>query len=140
MPDLTCPQLDTLCAFEYITIQELTETVLHMTPSSSILDIIHTKFLLELLDTVALFLLSVINSSLLSGCVPDYFKTASVQPKPGSHPSVHSNYRPIFKHPFDSNMLEEIVLHLLLEALINYNILYIRFSTATERSPCKCYQ
>lgn len=73
LPDVACPQLDT--KNQYL---ELTDTITHMTPSSSPLDIIPTKFLLQILDNVAPCLLSIVNSSLSSCVVPDYFKTASI--------------------------------------------------------------
>ena len=125
MSDLSSPQLNTLCVFKEITIQELPDTTAHMTPSSSLLNIIPTKFLLEVLDIVAPCLLSIINSSLFSGCGPSYIKTASVQPplkKHSSDPSDYSNYRLISKPTFISKILEKTVSNQLLEVLINNNI------------------
>ncbi len=115
LSDLSCPQLDTLRVFKEITIK-------WMTPSSSPPDITTTKFLLKFLHSVAPCLLSITSSFLSYGCVPDYFKTAIVQPllrNPGFNPSDH---RPISKLPFLSKILQKIVSNQLLEVLIRNNI------------------
>jgi len=55
---------------------------------------------------------SIINSSLVSGIVPSYFKHATVQPllkKPNLDPKCFNNYRPISKLPFISKVLEKVV-------------------------------
>lgn len=66
-------------------------------------DIMTPKFICEVMDMTAPRLLSIIKNSFSSGCVPQYLKTACVQPfikKSGLHPSECSNYRAISKLPF----------------------------------------
>lgn len=84
---------------------ELMETISYMRVSSNPLDVVPTHFLLKVMDAVGPVLLSIFNSSLLSGCVPDCFKIACITPllkKPGLDPHNHQNYRPISKLTFIS--------------------------------------
>jgi hypothetical protein len=81
-----------------------------MRVSSSPLDIIPTKFLIEIKECFGPHLLTILNSSLSAGCVPDYFKTACIQPvlkKPGLDPNILDSFRPISKLPFISKILEK---------------------------------
>ena len=97
------PQRDDFNQFYPITLSELLDTVSHMRVSSSPLDVVPTKFLFRVMDFIGPHLLSVFNSSLFTGCVPDYFKTACVNPllkKDGLNPSLRENYRLISKLPF----------------------------------------
>lgn len=62
------------------------------------------------MDVTPPWLLSIINSSFHSVCVPEYLKTASEQPlikKTGLDPSDCSNYRPISKLPLIAKLLEK---------------------------------
>ncbi len=96
-----------------------------MRPSSSSIDIIPTKFLKEVLPAISPCLLTIINQSLFSDCVPDYFKTASVSPlheKPFLDTSNLANYRPIYKLPFISKVLEKVVAHQLLRLVEGHSI------------------
>lgn len=57
----------------------------------------------EVAGTIGPILQSIVNSSLISGCVPEELKIATVQPllkKPSLDPAVENNYRPISKLPF----------------------------------------
>lgn len=76
------------------------------------------------MDSLGSYLLLIINSSLSSGCVPDYFKCACVQPvlkNPGLDPTNLDHFRPIpiSKLPFISNVLEKIVSKQFLEVMKN---------------------
>ena len=51
-----------------------------MKPSSCVLDIPPLRFLKEAHGSVSPYILSIINTSLLTGSVPAYFKDATVQP------------------------------------------------------------
>lgn len=78
-------------------------TVAHLRLSSGPVDIMPPKFLSEVMAVTAPWLLSVFNISLSPGCVPEYLKTACVQPlikKSSLNPSECGNYRPISKLPF----------------------------------------
>lgn len=95
--DVLCSQQDSWSLFYLITLSEL--LVSDMRVSSSPHDVIPTKFSLKVMESVGPCLLPVFNSCFLQsdGCVPDYFKTACVNPlikKPGLDPQ---NYRPISK-------------------------------------------
>lgn len=66
-----------------------------------------------------------VNESILSGLVPDYFKQAYIWPllrKPGLDPSLPHNYRPISKLPLASEIVEKVVTKQLLEILKGNNI------------------
>lgn len=92
-----------LCHFEPVSLSELTQVVQSLKPSDCPLDSLPTKLLKSVFDVIGPFILKLINTSLSSGCVPDVFKHAVVQPllkKHGLDPSVLSNYRPISKLPF----------------------------------------
>lgn len=52
---------------------------LHMRPSSGPLDIIPARLSREIIGVIRSYVLSIINSSLSPGCVPDHFKTLCVQ-------------------------------------------------------------
>ena len=64
--------------------------------------------------------------SLTSGSVPDYFKTASVQPllkKPSLSPAQLQNYRPISKVPFlKSKILGKVITDQLLKFVEGHKI------------------
>lgn len=56
----------------------------------------------EVAGTIGPILQSIVNSSLIYGCVPEELKIATVQPllkKPSLDPAVVNNYRPISKLP-----------------------------------------
>ena len=114
-----------LNCFLPISLHELTEIVSSMRISSSPLDILPTTLLKQVFCSISSPLLSIINSSLSSGCVPSYFKQAVVQPllkKNNLNPSILSNYRPISKLPFISKILEKVVANQLVTVLNNHSI------------------
>lgn len=79
-----------------------------------------------MLGSIGPCLVSIINSSLQSGCVPAYFKHAVVQPllkKTNLDPSSPKNYRPISKLPFTSKILEKVVAKQLTAVLTAHNLL-----------------
>jgi len=64
------------------------------------LDVVNPRPISDILDSISPSLLSIINSSLVSGIVPSHFKQAIMQPllkKPNLDPTVLNNYRPISK-------------------------------------------
>ncbi len=78
--DILGPHLDLMSGFKAISLQDLLNTVSHMSTSSCPLDPLSTKLLKETMDALAPHLLNIINSSLPSGCVPGLFKMACIQP------------------------------------------------------------
>ena len=98
--------------FEPVSLMFLKEIISHMKSATCSLDVIPTKFLKEVLDTVGPSILWIINDSLTRGIFPSSFKHAEVQPllkKPTLDPSVLNNFRPISKLPFLSKVLEKVV-------------------------------
>ena len=109
-----------------ISLHQLTKLVSCMKISSSPLDVLPTTILKDVFSSIGPSLLTIINLSLVSGHVPSYFKTATVQPllkKAGLDPTLPSSYRPISKLPFISKILERIVAEQLLTVLNEHNIL-----------------
>ncbi len=87
--------------------------------SSSPLDILLITLLKDTIYSIGPSLFALINSSLVSSCVPSYFKQAVVQPllkKPILDPSLPSNYQPISKLPLLSKPIQ------LTAALSKHNI------------------
>ena len=85
--------------FEPVTLSCLQETVGQLRTSGSPNDSIPRLFK-EVFPTVGISLLTIINSSLHLGVVPENFKHAVVQPlikKPGLDPAALANFRPISK-------------------------------------------
>lgn len=120
--DVFYQQKDIFSEFYPITLSELLEVVLHTRVSSALLMcyLLSLGKLVQVSEAIGPNLLNVFNSSLATGCVPDYFKTACVTPllkKPGLDPSLHKNYRPVSKLPFIQKMLEKIVASQFLAAL-----------------------
>ncbi len=98
--------------FEPVTLSLLQETVGQLKPSGSPNDVVPPRLFKEVLPTIGSSVLTLINSSLSSGVVPEKFKHAVVQPlikKTGLDSAVLANYRPISKLPFISKILEKIV-------------------------------
>ena len=117
--------------FEPISISFLSEVVHHLRPTNCPSDSITVSLLKEVFDTVGPCIMSLINTSLLSGSVPAAFKHAVVQPllkKDNLDPSVLSNFRPISKLPFLSKILEKVVLTQLQTFLVN-NGVYEKFQS-----------
>ena len=118
------PPISSLSQFSLISSEDLSRIVSHMHPSSSPADSIPTTLLKDVFSCLSPFILSIINSSLATGCVPDHFKHAIIQPllkKPSLDPLVHSNYRPISKLTYISKLLEKVVCNQLLLFLNNNN-------------------
>ncbi len=117
-PSAMDPSVPPICPavfdqFEPVTLSSLSEVVKHLRPASCPLDSIPAHLLKEVFNTVGSTILTLVNTSLSSGCVPDVFKHAVVQPlikKNNLDPSALSNFRPISKLPFLSEVLEKVVI------------------------------
>lgn len=105
-PPLSITVLD---EFTSVTLRDLKEILSNSSLSTCKLDILPSKFLLEVFGVVAPCLLPVVDESLLS--VLDYFKQTCIQPllqKPGLDPTLLSNYRP--KWPLISETIDQVLL------------------------------
>ena len=114
-----------LDSFPQIELTELTLLITSANPTTCPLDPVPTKLLREVLTPVGTSLLNIINSSLLSGYVPQSFKVAVIKPllkKPTLDSSILANYRPISNLPFLSKILEKIVAKQLCVFLHNNNL------------------
>lgn len=103
------------CNFEPVCLSELTQVVKSLKPSACPLDNLPSQLFKSVFDSIGPFILKLVNMSLSSGCVPDVFKHASVQPllkRHGLDSSVLSNFRPISKLPFLSKVLEKVAVSL----------------------------
>ena len=80
------------------------------TPPLALLTLFH-PFCKNVLSSLRPYFLSIVNSSLSFGCVPDYYEHAIIQPllkKPSLNPLPLGNYRPISKLPFISKVLKVV--------------------------------
>uniref|UniRef100_A0A3Q3MS83 Reverse transcriptase domain-containing protein n=1 Tax=Mastacembelus armatus TaxID=205130 RepID=A0A3Q3MS83_9TELE len=105
------PQLCLDC-FSPIDLSEFTSVVASSKSSTCLLDPIPTRLLKGTLPLMNSSLLDLVNLSLVSGYVPQAFKTAVIKPllkKPSLDPGVLANYRPISNLPFISKILEKAV-------------------------------
>ncbi|CAJ1053038.1 RNA-directed DNA polymerase from mobile element jockey [Xyrichtys novacula] len=115
-----------LSNFVPIDLPELKSVVLAAKPSTCLLDPIPSKLLKETLPLISTSLLKMINTSLLTGYVPQSFKTALIKPllkKPTLDSSSLANYRPISNLPFISKILEKVVANQLCDFLHNNGLL-----------------
>uniref|UniRef100_A0A3B3BU57 Reverse transcriptase domain-containing protein n=1 Tax=Oryzias melastigma TaxID=30732 RepID=A0A3B3BU57_ORYME len=115
-----------LDTFSPVSLPELVRLVGTMKSSSCSLDLLPTPLLKDVFQSIGPCVLSIINSSLLSGQVPELFKEAVIAPlfkKPGLDPSLLSSYRPISNLSFISKLLEKVVAKQLTAALDRHAIL-----------------
>ena len=127
------PQPSTLSFFEPASLSSLSAAVKHLRASNCPSDCLPARFLKDstVFDSVAPFLLRLMNVILSSGCVPAAFKHAVVQPllkKPNLDPLVLSNFRPISKLPFLSKILERVV-YIQLQAYLESNNIFEKFQS-----------
>jgi len=98
-----------------------------MKASSCSLDTLPTSLFKDVFHSIGPCILTIINSSLVSGHVPVYFKNAVIYPllkNPKLDPSRFSSYRPISKLLFIAKILEKVVAKQLTVVLEKYSILY----------------
>uniref|UniRef100_A0A669CPU2 Reverse transcriptase domain-containing protein n=1 Tax=Oreochromis niloticus TaxID=8128 RepID=A0A669CPU2_ORENI len=122
-PSVSIPCSAVFNQFEPVTLSYLEDVVGHLRPSGSPNDPVPPQFFKEIFPSIGQAVLTVINSSLISGVVPANFKHAVVQPllkKPALDHTVLASYRPISKLSFMSKILEKIV-HCQLMDFLNEN-------------------
>ncbi len=102
----------TMSVFETIDSKILEEIVQHLKSSTCYLDTLPTSFFKSVLNCLEADLLEVVNTSLLSGTLPNSLKTAVVKPllkKRSLDNTMLSNYRPISNLPFIGKIIEKVV-------------------------------
>ena len=130
-PPLPLPAV--LKQFEPISLFSLSDAVRHLRPSNCPSDCLPSCLLKDatVLETVAPFLLLLINTIFTSGCIPAAFKHVVVQPllkKPNLDPAILSNFRPISKLPILSKVLERVI-YVQLQAFLANNNIYEKFQS-----------
>uniref|UniRef100_A0A669D7L0 Reverse transcriptase domain-containing protein n=1 Tax=Oreochromis niloticus TaxID=8128 RepID=A0A669D7L0_ORENI len=111
--------------FSPVSLPELGKIVSATKLSSCSLDFLPASLFKNVFYSTGPCILTIINTSLASGIVPAYFKTAVIHPllkKPMLDPSLTSNYRPISKIPLIAKILEKIVAKQLTAVLDKYSI------------------
>lgn len=111
--------------FEPISIASLLGVIHHLWPTNCLSESIPSHRLKEVFDTVGSCILTLINTCLLSDCVPAAFKYTVVQSllkKKNRDPSVPSNFRHISKLPFLSETLGKVGLCRLQTFLVKHDV------------------
>ena len=129
-----------LNSFSPVTEDYVKKLVLKCAPKSCELDALPTHLLIQCIDEILPQLTHVINSSLLSGQVPDIFKSAIVRPlikKVSLDKNTLKNYRPVSNLSFISKLLEKVVLDQLLAYLSENNLLNSHQSAYRQGHSCE---
>ena len=109
-----------LLTFELVTDEFALKIISSASAKSCELDPIPITLLYENLDILLPTTTNIINTSLTTGIVPRDLKTAIVKPllkKPSLDKNHLKNYRPVSNLPFQSKILEKVLLHKLLSHL-----------------------
>ena len=109
-----------------VTEEGLKRIIMASKPTSSTVDPIPTKIMLECMDILLPVLVRIVNSSLLAAIVPRPFKTAIIKPllkKNGLDTNDCNNYRPVSNLSFVSKILERVVSKQLVQHLNANNLL-----------------
>ena len=118
--------------FKNLTDDDIIKVIMSSPKSSSIVDVLPTRILVDNIDVLIPFITCLFNCSLSEGIFPDCFKTACVRPllkKPSLDSNVLRNYRPVSNLPFLSKVLERVVAGQLLDYM-NDNHLFNSFQSA----------
>lgn len=84
-------------------------------------DLIPTWLLRQCLDHFMPLIIALINKSLATSVVQEYFKRAVVKPlfkRPGFNTEEFNNYRPVSNLPYTSKLLEKVVEHCMPDHLL----------------------
>ena len=109
-----------MLTFELVTDEFALKIISSASAKSCELDPIPITLLYENLDILLPTTTNIINTSLTTGIVPRDLKTAIVKPllkKPSLDKNHLKNYRPVSNLPFQSKILEKVLLHKLLSHL-----------------------
>jgi len=125
------PIISPLLKFSSTSEEEVKLLIKSMRKSSSPLDPMPPKLIIQHLSTLTPFLTKLFNLCLSSGSIPSLFKHACVKPllkKPSSDPNIPSNFRPISLLPFISKVLEKLIASRLVDH-VNFNDLDDEFQS-----------
>uniref|UniRef100_A0A669BKN7 Reverse transcriptase domain-containing protein n=1 Tax=Oreochromis niloticus TaxID=8128 RepID=A0A669BKN7_ORENI len=123
-------------SFLPVSLSELEKIVNATKASSCSLDILPASLFKNVFHSIGRCVLTIVNTSLGSGKVPAYFKTAVIHPllkKSMLDPSLTSNYRPISKIPLIAKILEKVVAKQLTAVLDKHNI-FDKFPSGFRRA------
>ena len=100
-----------LASFTSISVDDLKAIFSKLASKTCELDPIPTDLVKTCFDELSDIILSIVNLSLTSGCVPEALKTALIRPLLKKHnlEHVHKNYRPVSNLSFLSKVIEEAV-------------------------------
>jgi len=115
-----------------VTADDVTAAVRALPDKSCALDPLLTAQLKAVVDLIAPFLAHMFNKSLISGSVPEVFKSAFITPrlkKSNMDPADIKSYRPISNLSVASKLLERLVAQQLLRYLNRFGLLP-RFQSA----------
>uniref|UniRef100_A0A3P9MAR3 Reverse transcriptase domain-containing protein n=1 Tax=Oryzias latipes TaxID=8090 RepID=A0A3P9MAR3_ORYLA len=118
------PTHSKLTHFVPVTDQIVQETITRLSSSTCCLDVLPTRFLKSVLNSVLPSITQIVNMSLQSGIFPEALKTTVIKPllkKSGLDPTVLNNYRPISNLPFLGKVLEKVVYQQLTDFLLLNN-------------------
>uniref|UniRef100_A0A3P9HAM5 Reverse transcriptase domain-containing protein n=1 Tax=Oryzias latipes TaxID=8090 RepID=A0A3P9HAM5_ORYLA len=124
LTDLTTFTISRISALVPVTDQTVQETITRLSSSTCCLDVLPTRFLKSVLNSVLPSITQIVNMSLQSGIFPEALKTAVIKPllkKSGLDPTVLNNYRPISNLPFLGKVLEKVVYQQLTDFLLLNN-------------------
>uniref|UniRef100_A0A8C2FL91 Reverse transcriptase domain-containing protein n=1 Tax=Cyprinus carpio TaxID=7962 RepID=A0A8C2FL91_CYPCA len=99
-------------SFKLVTLHDVTTLLDKLKPAYGHSDVLLPSLFKQVFDSIGPCVVEMINTSLLTGVVPDFFKHAIVEPvlkKPSLDPLKPINYRPISKLPFMAKILEKVV-------------------------------
>uniref|UniRef100_A0A8C2BXZ1 Reverse transcriptase domain-containing protein n=1 Tax=Cyprinus carpio TaxID=7962 RepID=A0A8C2BXZ1_CYPCA len=99
-------------SFKLVTLHDVTTLLDKLKPSYGHSDVLPPSLFKQVFGSIGPCVVEMINTSLLTGVVPDFFKHAIVEPvlkKPSLDPLKPINYRPISKLPFMAKILEKVV-------------------------------
>uniref|UniRef100_A0A672G2J3 Reverse transcriptase domain-containing protein n=1 Tax=Salarias fasciatus TaxID=181472 RepID=A0A672G2J3_SALFA len=129
LPPPEIPEI--LDSFSLVNGAEITSIVMSSKTSTCLLDPIPTKLFKDILPVILNTIITIINTSLENGYVPQSFKFAVIKPllkKPNLDPDILANYRPISNLPFISKVLEKVVVKQLYRHLQD-NSLFEKFQS-----------
>lgn len=102
-----------LGSFEFVSCEDVINTIKSMPTKTCENDIIPTKLLKQILDKIGSIITSIVNLSLSGGVFAKDWKSAIVRPllKKKGLDLIPKNYRPVSNLPFISKVVEKCMLH-----------------------------